>query len=222
MRVLLASTEDCCIGKVFRNMTEYYVCDIVSKSDEYMYFADCNEYDVFVLTDHVKDIEPLDLCRWLRTNGHKIPIAYLSSCPSSEEKVRFLQSGMDVYLPLGTNMEEFYAELMVHFRRYCSSTLDESVSFKGFTLCLNRHLLFRDKETIFLRKKEYSLLEYLCLNIGKVLSKEQVLEHVWEDGINVSSNTLEVHIRNLRKRFRNYTGECVIETRKGIGYLLTA
>ena len=96
MRVLLASTEDCCIGKVFKNMTEYYVCDIVSKSDEYMYFADCNDYDAFVLTDRVENTTPLELCRCLRTNGHKVPIVYLSSRPSSEEKVQCLKSGMDV------------------------------------------------------------------------------------------------------------------------------
>ncbi|KKT12338.1 MAG: Two-component response regulator [candidate division WWE3 bacterium GW2011_GWB2_43_22] len=119
-------------------------------------------------------------------------------------------------------INEFHAEFRVLLRRDLDTKTYDIVKFKGFNLNLRSRLLFFGEQGVHLRKKEYELMEYFAFNKGRVITREVLLEHVWELGLETSSNTLVVHIRNLRMRFREYTSEQVIETKRGRGYILLA
>ena len=87
---------------------------------------------------------------------------------------------------------------------------------------MRSRLLFFGEQGVHLRKKEYELMEYFAFNKGRVITREILLEHIWELGLEIPSNTLVVHIRNLRVKFKMYTSEQIIETKRGRGYILHA
>ena len=222
MRFLLVNSGSFREQTVLNEIRKHGVCDVAADSGECLYMADCTEYDGLVLTHDIKGKTALELCKELRANDIKIPIAYLTPRPNSEEKVLFLNSGADIYLSSNAVISEFHAEFRVLLRRDLDTKIYDTVKFKGFNLNLRSRLLFFGEQGVHLRKKEYELMEYLAFNKGRVITREVLLEHVWELGLEISSNTLVVHIRNLRMRFREYTSEQIIETKRGRGYILLA
>ncbi|HBY10251.1 hypothetical protein A2473_01500 [candidate division WWE3 bacterium RIFOXYC2_FULL_42_13] len=222
MRFLLVNSGSFREQTVLNEIRKHGVCDVAADSGECLYMADCTEYDGLVLTHDIKGKTALELCKELRANDIKIPIAYITPRPNSEEKVLFLNSGADIYLSSNAVINEFHAEFRVLLRRDLDTKTYDIVKFKGFNLNLRSRLLFFGEQGVHLRKKEYELMEYFAFNKGRVITREVLLEHVWELGLETSSNTLVVHIRNLRMRFREYTSEQVIETKRGRGYILLA
>ena len=222
MRFLLANYGDIREQFVLKEIHRQGVWDVVDGSDDCLYMVECNEYDWLFLTNTIKGQPALELCRELRATGAEVPIVYLTPYPTPEEKVLFLNSGADIYLSSNAGAEELHAELMVVLRRVSTTKADDIVKFKGFNLNLSRRLLFYGEQGVHLSKKEYDLVEHFSLNAGKVLTSELLLEHNWESGLETYSNTLVVHIRNLRMKFKKYTAEEVIETKRGRGYILLA
>lgn len=222
MRFLLVNYGSIGGHTVLNEIRKKGVWDIVDESGECLYMVECNEYDWLFLTNTMKGQPALDLCRELRANGVEVPIVYLAPNPTPEEKVTFLNSGADIYLASDAGVEELHAELMVVLRRVSAAKADDTVKFKGFNLNLTRRLLFYGEQGVPLSKKEYDLVEHFSLNAGKVLTSELLLEHNWESGLETYSNTLVVHIRKLRIKFKKYTEEEIIETKRGRGYILLA
>ncbi|KKS31318.1 MAG: Two component transcriptional regulator, winged helix family [candidate division WWE3 bacterium GW2011_GWA1_42_12] len=207
---------------MYQEIRKRGVCDVVADSGQCLFMAECNKYDGLVLTDNILGQNAIELCRELRLRGVDVPIAYITPFPTSEEKVLFLNSGADIYLSSLAVEDEFHAEFMASLRRMLAAKIDSMVEFKGFCLNLRSRQLFFGEQAVYLRKKEFELLEYFAFNIGRVLTGELLLEHVWDSGLDTVSNTLVVHIRNLRIKFRKYTPEEVIESRRGRGYILLA
>ena len=222
MRFLLVNYGSIGRQTLLNEIRKNGVWDVVEGSEDCLYMAECNEYDWLFLTNTIKGQAALELCRKLRVNGAEVPIVYLTPYPTSEEKVTFLNSGADIYLSSSAGIDELHAELMVVLRRASTAKADDIVKFKGFNLNLSRRLLFYGEQGVHLSKKEYDLVEHFSLNAGKVLTSELLLEHNWESGLETYSNTLVVHIRNLRMKFKKYTAEEVIETKRGRGYILQA
>ncbi len=222
MRFLLVNSGSFREQTVLNEIRKHGVCDVTADSGECLYMADCTEYDGLILTHNIKGKQALELCKELRANDVKIPIAYLSPCPNSEEKVLFLNSGADIYLSSKAIAGEFHAEFRVLLRRDLATKTYDTVEFKGFNLNLRSRLLFFGEQGVHLRKKEYELMEYFAFNKGRVITREILLEHIWELGLEIPSNTLVVHIRNLRVKFKMYTSEQIIETKRGRGYILHA
>ncbi|OGC57677.1 hypothetical protein A2425_03425 [candidate division WWE3 bacterium RIFOXYC1_FULL_42_17] len=198
------------------------VCDIVGDSGECLYMAECTQYDGLILTNNIRGQSALELCPELRVRGVDAPIVYITPFPTSVEKILFLNSGADIYLPSYAPVEEFHAEFMVSLRRVLVAKIDTAVKFKGFCLNLHNRRLYFGEQVVHITKKEYELLEYFAFNIGRIMTSELLLEHVWDLGLETASNTLIVHIRNIRLKFSKYTPEQVIENKRGRGYILTA
>ncbi|GIW69371.1 MAG: DNA-binding response regulator [Patescibacteria group bacterium] len=222
MRFLLVVPQDFQGEPVPGMLHKYGVCDISSDPKETVFLCDCNEYDALILSASLEFEDCESLCREIRGQNDNLPIVRLSTKPNYEEKIKLLNSGVDIYISSAVGAEEFYAELSVFLRRNNRSKIQDPITFKGFSFSILNRTLFYGKEPVFLRRKEYELLEYLFINIGKVLSKETLLEHIWEDGLDVESNTLEVHIRNIRNKLKQYTSEEIIRTIKGFGYIIPA
>ena len=101
-------------------------------------------------------------------------------------------------------------------RRKCLSPSSKEISYNGITLDLKKRKVFLDGCEVYMCRKEFDLVEYLLLNINQVVSVERILEHVWDIGLDVASNTVEVHIRRIREKL----GKDVIKTRHGYGYII--
>ncbi len=221
MRTLVPKSLEVQNKQLFNTIPQYYVCDAAKDFADFEFLSDCNEYDFLVLSDFTSEKFEPEYCATLRKNGLKVPIVYLSSSPNIEEKLRCLDSGADIYLPTSVTDKEFLSVVQALVRRVNEKSLN-AISFNCFKLDLNRRSLLYRNEIIVLRRKEYQILEYFCLNLNRVLSKEQILEHVWDDGLEVLSNTLEVHIMGIRNKLKPFCEDKIIQSRKGRGYVLLA
>lgn len=218
MRLLLIGHDKDLFKYVLTEVEKDYVVDIAHSGVEGSYMSQINDYDVIVIDSILSDMEGVDVCRETRGANIKTPIILLHEKSELTYKVRSLDAGVDVNLQKPVDVSEFKAQVRALARR--------NNYFSGQCLlklgriemdCKGKQLWVKGKE-VLLRRKEFDLLEYLLINKQRIVSKEELLEHVWEKGIYVFSNTVEVHIKSLRERFKKTVGKKIIRTIRGFGY----
>lgn len=196
-----------------------YVVDTAQGSSEAIFLSESNCYDSIIVDDPIEDLDSLEICRIIRSLKIESPILLLTESKNCSDRVMGYDSGVDVILFKPINTEEIGAQLKVLTRRNgnnknCSNIL----SVGDITLDMKSKKFLICGEPVPLRRKEYDLLEYLMINNGRTISKEELLEHVWEKGLEVFSNTVEVHVRNIRIKFKEKYDVNIIKTYRGFGY----
>jgi DNA-binding response OmpR family regulator len=179
------------------------------------------------VTDHAYDLVILDImlpkkdgiavCKELRAQHISIPILMLTAKDTVPDKINGLNHGADDYLIKPFSFDELVARLRALLRRP-EDTL--SHEFRAGNLVLNpaTHRVEKNGKEIRLSQKEFSILEYMMRNQGKVLRRQEILDHVWDYDFNSFSNLIDVKIKNLRKKVDK--DGTIIETIRGIGYRL--
>lgn len=165
------------------------------------YLARVNDYDLILLDNNLPSKNGPDICMDIRKIGKMTPILMLSVINDVTTRINLLNIGVDDYMSKPFSFEEVLARVRALLRR--PPILEEN-NLKVADLSINtvRQSVMRGDKGIYLTKKQFSLLEYLMKNKGKVLSRSMILEHVWDDESDPFSNTLEAHILNLRKKIR--------------------
>lgn len=195
---------------------EGYAVDLVHDADEGLSYAETEDYDVIVLDRMLPDgKDGLDICRSLRRAGAKTPILMVTARDAIRDRVQGLTDGADDYLVKPFSFEELLARIQALHRRP-QDVIATNLRFKNIAINLATKTVTNGKKTITLSKKEFALLEYLAHHPNHVMSKEQIIRHVWDFDADVLPNTVEVFVRNLRKKL----GNDVIETVRGFGYKL--
>ena len=162
----------------------------------------------------------IELCRRIRKNKeHKnIPIIMLTAKGEEEDKLRGLETGADDYITKPFSINELVARVKAVLRRIRPMFVDEVLTYKGIVIDLVSHSASRDGETLHLGPTEFNLLAFFMENIGRVFSREQLLNHVWKNEAHVEPRTVDVHIRRLRKAVNNDVKEDFIRTVRSAGY----
>ncbi|MEA2715182.1 MAG: two-component system, OmpR family, copper resistance phosphate regulon response regulator CusR [Candidatus Parcubacteria bacterium] len=177
------------------------------------------DYDAIVLDYDLPRKNGLTVCKEVRTSGRATPIVFLSSNDDAELKVRALDQGADDYITKPFALNELFARLQAVTRRP-PAIKDSVLSVSDIILDTDRHIVERGGRRIHLTRKEFNLLEYLMKNIGFVLSRALLLEHVWTSDSNPFSNTVEAHIRNVRKKLNAGGRPNLIGNIPGRGYVV--
>lgn len=199
---------------------EAYAVDVAYDGEQGFDLASTEDYDVIVLDLMLPKMEGLEICQRLRKEENiHIPILMLTAKGQLEDKINGLNAGADDYLVKPFAFEELLARIRALTRRP-KQTLNNLLTCQDLNL---NHLTFevsRAGQSIKLSKKEFVLLEYLLRHQGKVLTKDQIINHVWNYEADVLPNTVEVYIGYLRnkvdKQFKNKPG--LIQTIRGFGY----
>ena len=223
MRILLVSNDNKLIKKLNLDLRDCYIVDIAKKALEAVTLSETVYYDSIVVDTFLDDIEGLELCKMIREYEVESPTAFLSSKEDRSDRVMCLDAGIDVIIPRNAAIEEILGQIHALVRRNGTHKNGKNVlKFGHISLDMKNRIFYIDGICIHLRRKEFDLMEYLMINNGRAVSKEELLEHVWEKGLDVMSNTVEVHIRCLRKKLENVMGEKVIRTNRGFGYEIRA
>lgn len=219
MRILLVDNDRDLIDLVLNDIQQSYVVDVAYNSVEGSYLSEVNDYDVVVVGPSVFENEGVELCKTARISNARVPIAMIPSGDNSEKRILALDSGADVCIKYPVNPTELNAQLRALIRRnsFCPSPV---INIANLSLNTSQRKLTVNGREVFLRKKEYQILEFLILNKGKVISKEILLEHIWDNGIYIFSNLVEVHIRNIRIALKKVRSQKMIKTIRGFGYLI--
>lgn len=207
-------------GFIARGLREQtYAVDIAADGEQALYQASINEYDIVILDVLLPVKDGYAVCRELRATGFRAPILMLTARDSVDDRVAGLDSGADDYLAKPFDFKELLARLRALLRR-AVGLRPRIVHVADLILDTGGHSVTRGGKDINLTAKEYALLEYLVLNEGRVVGREQIAEHVWDESFDPFSNVIDVYIKRLRNKLDTGYARRLIHTRRGEGYLL--
>ena len=198
---------------------ESYAVDVAYTGNDGYDLASTEDYDLILLDLLLPEMDGVIITKKLRKNKIHTPILMLTAKGQVQDKVVGLDAGADDYLTKPFSFEELLARVRALSRRP-KVTLDDTLEVADLELNSKSFQVKRGKTSISLSSKEFSLLEYLLRNAGKILTKDQIIGHVWDYNADILPNTVEVYIRNLRNKidlpFSNK--KHLILTVRGFGY----
>ncbi|MBU0647711.1 response regulator transcription factor [Patescibacteria group bacterium] len=200
---------------------ENYLVDLAYLGQDGLDKALINEYDLIILDLMLPDISGLKVCRELRENNASVPVLMLTAKNTTEDKITGLDTGADDYLTKPFDFDELLARIRALLRRGQSNIADNIIKVGPVKLNTKTHEVNRSNKKLTLTNKEYKLLEYLMRRPDEVISRHQILEHVWETDTDPFSNTVEVHIRYLRQKIDKNYSKKLIKTIRGAGYKIS-
>ena len=221
VRILLVEDESRVAGFIAKGLREQsYAVDIARDGGEALYQAAVNDYDLVILDVLVPVKDGHTVCRELRASGFRTPILMLTARDAVDDRVCGLDSGADDYLTKPFDFKELLARMRALLRR--SSVLRPAVArVADLTLNTASHAVARAGKAVSLTAKEYALLEFLVLNEDRVVGREQIAQHVWDESFDPFSNIIDVYVRRLRGKMDTGFARRLIHTRRGEGYILT-
>lgn len=220
MRILLIE-DDVAIARSLKEglEDEAYAVDVVHDGDEGYRTATADDYDAIILDIMLPSMNGYEVCQALRQDGKRTPILMLTARDAERDIVKGLDTGADDYLAKPFSFEVLLARLRAILRRP-NEKLGEVLRVGDLTLDPSLKKVTRASQEISLTTKEYGVLEYLMRNTGKVLSKEQIIAHVWDFDADVLPNNVELFIMFLRRKVDKPFGKKLIHTVSGFGYKL--
>lgn len=221
MRVLVVEDEPKIALAIKRGLeAETFSVDIVEDGDSALSYGRSPEYDAIILDWMLPgSIDGQAACQALRAEGVKTPILMLTARAETGHKVSGLNAGADDYLAKPFAFDELVARLYALLRRP-RNLLGKTIIRDKLSLDPVTKSVHYDNQPIDLTAKEFALLEYLLRRAGTVVSKDDLITHVWSDEDNVLPNTVEVYIGYLRNKISKPHKTEVIQTRRGFGYII--
>ena len=178
------------------------------------------DYDIILLDLNLPDMSGYEVLRSLRVAKVKTPILILSGMAGIEDKVRGLGFGADDYMTKPFHKDELVARIHAILRRTKAAEVEESVIEVGeIKINQDAHDVFVNGTIVELSPTEYKLLRFLISNPNRVLTKAQILDHVWEYDFNGEMGIVESYVSYLRKKLDPLTSEPLIQTKRGVGYM---
>ena len=220
MRVLVIEDEKQLLKIIGERLKEEgYATDLVRDGMEGLHFAESLDYDCIILDIMLPSMDGFSVLRKLRARKINTPILILTAKDTIKDKVNGLDSGADDYITKPFSFEELIARVRAMLRR--KSSEKETVLFiSDLTLDLITREVSRGNHLIELTSKEFAILEYFLRNKGKVLTKSQIANHVWNYEFEYKSNIVEVYVRYLRKKLEDNFENKLIHTVSGVGYVI--
>lgn len=221
VRILLVEDEIRVAGFIARGLREQtYAVDTAPDGEQAVYLASVNSYDLVILDVMLPIKDGYAVCRELRAAGLRIPILMLTARDAVDDRVAGLDSGADDYLVKPFDFKELLARLRALLRR--SATLRPPVAcVADLVLNTGSHRVERAGKAVPLTAREYALLEFLVLNEGRVVGREEIAQHVWDENFDPLSNVIDVYIRRLRGKLDAGFSPRLIHTLRGAGYRLS-
>ncbi|MDR1032596.1 MAG: response regulator transcription factor [Candidatus Nomurabacteria bacterium] len=220
MKVLIVEDEPKIAGALARGLKqEKFVTEVYEDGESGLAAAlGDTSYDVMILDRMLPGIEGVEVCRQVRAAGIKTPILILTAKSQVRNRVEGLDAGADDYLIKPFSFEELLARIRALLRRP-QDAVDNILKIGDLTLDTINYDVRRGKKRIKLTSTEFSLLEYLMRNPGRVLSKDKIIGHVWDFDADILPNTVEAYIGSLRRKVdKPFKSQPLIKTLRGFGY----
>ena len=228
MRILLVEDEPDLGKAIKRTLTqEAYVVDWVQSGDEALAYLEneLSRYTVGVFDWMLPGKSGIELCQWLRDHHHALPVLILTAKDQIEDRITGLDAGADDYLVKPFSMAELLARLRA-LRRRQPEIKPSTLQVRPLVLDCDRRIAVLTStdpnQPIELTQKEFQLLQYFMEHPNQILTRDQVLNQLWELGAEPNSNVVAAQMRLLRRKLAHYGCEDFIETVYGMGYRLNA
>jgi DNA-binding response OmpR family regulator len=215
---LLIIEDDISVRNILRMglEAESHTVDEAEDGEKGSYIARINNYDLIILDNVLPKKMGKEVCKDIREKGVQSPILLLSAKNDVNSKIELLNQGADDYLTKPFSFEELKSRIKALTRR--PQKIEDAIfMYEKIILNSDTHELKVKNKKVYLTRKEFSLLEFLMKNSGRVISRGLIMEHVWDINADPFSNTIETHIRNLRKKIMDKNKKIIINI-PGMGY----
>lgn len=184
---------------------------------------DIGDFDLIILDVNIPYINGIELCKEIRRSNQKIPVIMLTAMGTTEDKLIGFDSGADDYLVKPFEFRELLARIRSLLKRISiAETGGNILKFLDLEVNLNTYEVTRNEKKIDLTQKEFALLVYLLRNKGRVVSRVDIAEKVWDINFDTGTNVIDVYVNFLRKKIDKDFPQKLIHTQTGVGYILKA
>ena len=220
MKILLAEDEVDLNNVVTRYLKKNgYSVDSVLDGEEALDYLEYSEYDLVILDIMMPKVDGFEVIKKLRDKGNHTSVLMLTARDSADDKVKGLDLGADDYIVKPFDFNELMARIRAVVRRKYGNSSNKLV-IGDLILDTSEKSVTRAGKQIELTGKEYEVLEYLMQSKNRILSREQIKEHVWDFDYEGDSNIIDVLIKNIRKKIDIEAGKQIIYTKRGLGYVI--
>jgi DNA-binding response OmpR family regulator len=220
MRVLIIEDEVRLARNIATALREAaYAVDVAIDGEDGRYQAFSNPYDLIVLDLMLPKIGGLEILKSLRKRGNRVPVLILTARDTTQDIIQGLDSGSDDYMTKPFDMGEFLARCKALVRRTYDRP-DPVVRIGELSLNTSSRVVTLRDRRVALSAMEYRLLEYLALRSGQVVSKTEIIDHLYDFNAETFSNVVEVYVSALRRKLDVGSGNSLIRTIRGLGYVL--
>ncbi len=214
MRLLLVEDEKSIANFIKQGLEEEgFAVDVANNGTAGLERALANDYDLLILDWMLPGQSGVDICRQLRKEDDPVPIIFLTAKDTTVDTVFALEAGASDYIKKPFEFDELVARIRVQLR--AKQNLPATLSAGEVTLDPDTHTVKRAGRPVPLTPKEFSLLEFLMRNKGKVCTRTRIIEHVWDIHFDSDTSVIDVYINYLRKKLEDGS---LIETVRGVGY----
>jgi DNA-binding response OmpR family regulator len=219
MRLLVVEDDPRLSDVLVRGLREAgYAVDAVGDGEAALYQVAINSYDAVVLDVMIPGIDGFEVCRRIRLDQSSVPVLMLTARDAVDDRIHGLDSGADDYLTKPFDFGELLARVRALLRR-APVVVAPTLRVGDLAIDTTSHRVYRADEEVVLTSKEYALLEYLVRNAGRVITRDEIAEHVWDEHFDRFSNLIEVYVNRLRRKI-DRTEPHLIVTRRNEGYML--
>jgi two-component system response regulator PhoP len=220
MRILIIEDEIKLARNITRVLDEEYswAVDISTDGEDGLHMAMTNPYDLIILDLGLPKIDGIEVLKTLRKKGKTTPVLILTARDDTRDIVHGLESGSDDYIVKPFDMKVLIARCKALLRR-SYGRVDPVIQIEDISINLTKHEVTVKKKTLRLSAMEYRLLEYLALRMGEVVSKTDIVEHLYSHESENFSNVVEVYVSSLRKKLSADKNDEIIHTLRNQGYI---
>ena len=220
MRLLIAEDDEKLSTALTRGLRgEGYAVDVAATGDEAIFNARVYEYDAVILDVMLPGPDGIEVCRALRSNGRWSPVLMLTARDGVADRIRGLDSGADDYLIKPFDFGELVARLRALLRRGAPER-PAVLTAGDVTVDPASRTVTRAGRLVPLTTREFAVLEFLVRNAGQVVTRAQLLDHVWDQNYEGSGNVVDVYVGYLRRKLEDPFGRTLIRTVRGAGYMV--
>lgn len=199
---------------------EGYLVDRAADGEEALCFVRDREYEVIVLDRKLPRLSGDRVLSELRKKGCTVPILMLTALDSVDDRVKGLTSGADDYVCKPFAFEELLARIQALQRRRTPAYSENKLQVSGLVMDLTTREVTYQGIPVELTPREYRILEVFLRRPGQIIPRERLAEQVWDEPWDVQDNTIDVHVKNLRRKIEPFLGSRILQTVRGIGYKL--
>ncbi len=217
MRILLIE-DDIDLSKALEEALNDHsiIVDTCSDGESGSYIARTNNYDLLLVDNILPKKLGVNICKELRNLGDKTPIIFMSIQDDVSDRINFLDSGADDFISKPFSINELVAKIKAITRR--SYEIKQNIiTLDDVTINRENYTVHKKGKSVYFTRKEFMILEQIAEKPGKVITRSEIMDHVWKKDFNQFSNTIETHIRNIRKKIDGKKDK-KIETIPGRGY----
>jgi DNA-binding response OmpR family regulator len=220
MRLLLIEDDKSILNATAKGIEKSgYSVDICDNGRDAQSLISLNDYDCIILDIILPGVDGLTILRNMRNKGNQTPVLLLTAKDSVADRVSGLDCGADDYMIKPFSLDELMARLRALMRRESSARKNE-LTIADLTVDLLNHTVRRAEKEIILTSKEFAILEFLLRNKNRLLTRTQIVDHVWNYDFDCSSNIVDVYIRYLRRKIDDGFDTKLIGTVRGSGYII--